>query len=198
MIAMFFTHVIVILVLRGAPEGAASILVADVALALVTVIFAAFAWHHVKPQLQTPGVSLPLYALVIAGSLVTVGCMLVWVGFIRELIGLPHIRLRELFGKNPPSFPVMVIFIAVFPAVFEELAFRGVMQGVMRTLSTKTAAIVVTAILFSLIHFQFLNLGLVVLAFYLGLLREWTGSLYPGMVAHFCHNFLALVSEEMM
>jgi sodium transport system permease protein len=86
--------------------------------------------------------------------------------------------------------------IAVWPAVVEELAFRGALLGAFRALLGDTAAVALTAGLFAVIHivpgyyrvpFTF------ALGAALGALRVRTGSIVPGIVAHAVLNATTVV-----
>ncbi len=96
----------------------------------------------------------------------------------------PVLELRQSIGLGWALF-----VFGLSPALFEELAFRGLLQGRLMALLGRTTGILVTAAAFALAHgvtvgFPFhLGLGL-----YLGYLRERSGSLYPGMLAHFAYN----------
>lgn len=86
--------------------------------------------------------------------------------------------------------------IALMPGVFEEIAFRGVLQGRMTHLFGLRAGILYTAVAFtfahgaslaSILHF---SIGL-----YLGWLRHRCGSLIPGMVLHALYNGSLVLTE---
>ena len=83
------------------------------------------------------------------------------------------------------------------PAIFEELASRGVIFGALERVLAVREAIMVSALLFMIIHLAVLSFPhLLVLGLVLGYLRVRTGSLYPGMVLHFTHNLLVVMSES--
>ena len=91
---------------------------------------------------------------------------------------------------------VILLSVAGLPAIFEELSFRGVLQPLL-TRATGSAfwGIALTAIVFSAIHFQFYGfLPRVLLGALFGWLAHRTGSLIPGMAAHFANNALAAVT----
>ena len=91
---------------------------------------------------------------------------------------------------------VILLSVAGLPAIFEELSFRGVLQPLL-TRATGSAfwGIALTAIVFSAIHFQFFGfLPRVLLGALFGWLAHRTGSLIPGMAAHFANNALAAVT----
>ena len=81
-------------------------------------------------------------------------------------------------------------------AIFEELSFRGVLQPLLiRATGSAFWGIALTAIVFSAIHFQFYGfLPRVLLGALFGWLAHRSGSLIPGMAAHFANNALAAVT----
>ena len=91
---------------------------------------------------------------------------------------------------------VILLSVAGLPAIFEELSFRGVLQPLLiRATGSAFWGIALTAIVFSAIHFQFYGfLPRVLLGALFGWLAHRSGSLIPGMAAHFANNALAAVT----
>jgi membrane protease YdiL (CAAX protease family) len=86
--------------------------------------------------------------------------------------------------------------VAVQPAIFEELAFRGVILAGVQHVLSPMESVVVSALMFMIIHLAVPSFPhLFVLGLALGWLRVHTGSLYPGMLLHFTHNLLCIVFE---
>ena len=87
-----------------------------------------------------------------------------------------------------------LIVIALLAAFSEELFFRGVLQKVLNENSrNKHVGVWVGAILFSAFHMQFYGfLPRMLMGAYLGYLFLWTGSLWPGILAHFMNNGMAV------
>jgi membrane protease YdiL (CAAX protease family) len=84
---------------------------------------------------------------------------------------------------------VAVACICVFPAVFEELGFRGFVQERLSGLAGKGIGWTMTSILFVSLHFTVVSAPyLFVMSLYLCWLRDRTRSLYPAMAAHLLHN----------
>jgi membrane protease YdiL (CAAX protease family) len=76
------------------------------------------------------------------------------------------------------------------------LAFRGIIQPTFLRVLGANETIVVTAMMFGILHLSVPSMPyLVLLGIVLGWLRQRTGSLYPCFVLHFCHNLLALLVE---
>lgn len=83
-----------------------------------------------------------------------------------------------------------ILFIALFTAIVEEFAFRGVLQNLLHELfRNRHIAVAVTALAFAFIHFQFYKLmPMLMLAFVLGYLYSWTGSIWLSVIVHFVYN----------
>lgn len=105
--------------------------------------------------------------------------------------------LISLFLKKETglSLSLILLSMAIIPALCEELLFRGLLQPLLvRVTGKKHLAIWVTAALFSFIHFQFYGfLPRMVLGALLGYLVIWTQSIWPAILAHFTNNALAVV-----
>ncbi|MEO6405287.1 MAG: CPBP family intramembrane glutamic endopeptidase [Ferruginibacter sp.] len=97
--------------------------------------------------------------------------------------------------KSWPEFLMAIVIMAFFPAMFEEMLFRGAMQNVLiRWWKNPMLAIVVTSILFSIIHFSiYLFLSRAVLGFVLGMLYYRTKNIWINIVAHFLNNLIAVI-----
>ena len=88
-----------------------------------------------------------------------------------------------------------LLVIALIPAVGEELTFRGVLQqGLMRRVKSPHVAIILSAAIFSFIHFQFYGfLPRMFLGILLGYMFYITGSLWTSIAMHFVNNGTAVV-----
>jgi sodium transport system permease protein len=102
--------------------------------------------------------------------------------------------------KQVPSLGVALLVFALMPAITEELAFRGyILTGLRRSYSEGTS-IVLSALLFGILHvlislFQQL-FGATLLGLVLGLIAFRTGSLWPGVLFHFINNALGVLTLE--
>ena len=84
--------------------------------------------------------------------------------------------------------------IALVPAVGEELFFRATIQQLFRSKMGAIAAIWLTALIFSFIHFQFYGfIPRMLLGALMGYLMVWSGSLWYPIVAHFVNNATVVV-----
>lgn len=106
--------------------------------------------------------------------------------------------LGYTFYFESTSYPLLysLIIIAVFPAIFEELAFRGFLFDNLKTISGVKPAIWGSAFLFALMHFSILSLlWIFPFGLFLGYLRERHKTLVYGIVAHFTHNATVTIIE---
>ena len=88
-----------------------------------------------------------------------------------------------------------IVVVALIPAVGEEMTFRGVLQQALtRKMKNPHVAIILSAAIFSFIHFQFYGfLPRLFLGLLLGYMFYITGSLWTGMLMHFLNNGTAVV-----
>jgi uncharacterized protein len=96
------------------------------------------------------------------------------------------------------AFPVMVMFysIALMPALFEELAFRGVMYNYVASFLDERLVVAVTAFLFAIMHLSLLSLvWLIPFGFLIGNLRRKYNTIWYGVVLHFTFNFTACIID---
>jgi membrane protease YdiL (CAAX protease family) len=93
------------------------------------------------------------------------------------------------------GMPLLLLVFSFCPGVFEELAFRGVLQGRLYPLMGRIQAILVCGAAFGAAHG--LQAGLpfqMGIGFYLAFLRDRSGSLLPGMLAHMLYNASIVVA----
>ena len=165
--------------------------------------------HLLKPQGLTfrdgfgltvvPGKEGRLAMAVVA--VVAAGLLGEWViGRIADPLNLSS-HWTEWFDADLVWAPVPVMaadlaeYVVIAP-VFEELAFRGLLFGVLRRRFQWMPAAAISAGIFALAH----GYGLIgfISVFWSGLLWAWiyerTGSLLPGMIAHAVNNLLVCLS----
>ena len=90
---------------------------------------------------------------------------------------------------------VNLLIIALIPAIGEELTFRGVLQqSLTKGLKNPHIAIILSAAIFSFIHFQFYGfLPRMFLGILLGYMFYISGSLWTSILMHFVNNGMAVV-----
>ncbi|MCL2648428.1 MAG: CPBP family intramembrane metalloprotease [Phycisphaerales bacterium] len=124
------------------------------------------------------------------------------VGVLIPLLGLNyvyHAMLQGLAGHDLSrlptdlSLPVAIVVFCAFPAVAEEIAFRGLVQYWLDISLAPAKALVLGSAMFAALHFSLLSFPyLFLVGVLLALVRRQTGSLYPGMLIHFLHNLVVI------
>lgn len=90
-------------------------------------------------------------------------------------------------------FMLNLVVMALLPALCEEMFFRGTVQRYMYPIIGTHAAVWITAILFSAIHFQFFGfIPRAVMGAILGYTYLYSRSLWVPIAAHFANNALVV------
>jgi membrane protease YdiL (CAAX protease family) len=125
-------------------------------------------------------------------------CTAVLVGYFAlfETAGVPMLQLTEEYTEAHWPAWSMFVLISGMPALFEELAFRGVIHCTLERVLSKHEALIIQAALFSIVHLSpVIFLSHFLMGFYFGWLRNQTRSLYPSMLAHACWNAYWVADE---
>ncbi len=103
---------------------------------------------------------------------------------------------RTSFAGTTPWEAVRALLIgAVVPAFAEEVLFRGLLQRSLEEVYPIRRAVIVTAMIFGILHFNPLSVvPLILIGAYLGFLAYYTQSLALPIVAHFLNNAIAIVA----
>jgi CAAX protease family protein len=111
------------------------------------------------------------------------------------ILGSPHQKdIAESFG----ALPVQIALIVVAAPISEEVCFRGMLFGGLRTRLPRLAAALISALVFGGLH---ATTGisavppLIFFGFLLALLYERTGSIVPGILLHMLNNSIALLGQ---
>lgn len=93
-----------------------------------------------------------------------------------------------------------IVIMAFFPALFEELFFRGALQQLFSKWWRKPIlAIIVSSLIFSLIHMSvYLFISRFVLGFALGMMYHITKNIWVNTIAHFLNNTIAVFQMYML
>jgi CAAX protease family protein len=96
--------------------------------------------------------------------------------------------------EKAPALLLNAIVIALFGPIVEELLFRGIGFFLLLPFG-QVAAIVITAITFSLTHGLAQGLPIFfIIGVGLALIRARTGSVYPSMLLHICFNGFGVIA----
>ncbi len=92
---------------------------------------------------------------------------------------------------------VLVFFLALVPALCEELFFRGYALSGLRGSVGNAGAVVIVALAFGMAHYSaYRMIPTTVLGLILGTLVVRYQSIWPAMIAHFLHNALSILATH--
>lgn len=138
----------------------------------------------------------PLFFIIAAIGVVFAGTLC------DEVVGILH-RWKPTFFKlgaieeisnlvtdsSPVWFVALALGLSVFPAVAEEVMFRGLLFRSFKKDMPTYFAVIYSAVLFGLVHLNWLQgTAAMLLGIYLGYICWLSGSIFPAMLAHFVNN----------
>jgi membrane protease YdiL (CAAX protease family) len=111
-------------------------------------------------------------------------------------MGVPMARATGEFTRAGWPLWSMLLLVSVMPGVFEELAFRGVIQSSLERVLNARDAWLIQAALFSVLHLSPLMFpSHFLMGLCLGYMRRLSRSIYPGILLHAGWNAIVLLKE---
>ena len=163
--------------------------------AVIVSVFAALRGRKIAFLFQIHPIGARGWMGILGVSAAFVVVMFFYFHFLAQL-GMPVLRATEtIVQAGWPAWTALVL-ISVMPAIFEELAFRGVIQSSLERVFNARDAWLIQAALFSLLHLSplvFPSHFAMGLAF--GWIRMRSRSLYPAMLLHGAWNALVVLQE---
>lgn len=169
-------------------------------IALPALIFAAFFTRNSAQTLmllRVPRASTSLMAVLLAFVLhplvFLLGHFVTWLYPISPEVAAELQSMQGLIAEAPSVWMILLV-LAVTPAICEELAFRGFILSGMRHLGHKWLAILVTSVLFGAAHSIIQqSLTACIVGMLLGYIAIQTGSLLPAILFHLVHNSMSVI-----
>jgi uncharacterized protein len=116
--------------------------------------------------------------------------------YLLEQAGIPFERITDEMQRHDYALWQLLVLYSLVPAVFEEIAFRGIIFDRLRQVLGEREGWLVQAALFSVMH---LSPVIFPTHFAIGLIFGWlrmrTGSLIPGMILHATWNAVIILLE---
>ncbi len=165
--------------------------------AAVTVAACAAGWRTLWPALADAGTA--WLAVGVLLGLGTFSVASVYTDGLSAALHLPVAGTANPWVDAGYGWAGAFAATALFPAVFEELAFRGYIMPRLARSMTGGEAVVVSGVLFAVLH---LNLSavpfLLPTGVALGWLRRRSGSVWPCILMHLAHNAAVLAAARWM
>ena len=167
-------------------------------IAIVVITWAALSWRDVLPAIRRIGSPTWLLLGVLLG-LSTFIVASIYGDLISYFLGVPPARISQPFRDAGYSWFTVVCMIAVFPAIFEELSFRGIIIPCLNRVLTTNETIIVSAMMFMILHLSVPKAPPLLLAgIIMGVLRFRSRSIWPGVLMHFTHNAMFIACDRWM
>jgi membrane protease YdiL (CAAX protease family) len=164
------------------------LILSTVAIAVTTCIVASIYWRSLAVQLKRVGFDSP-WAYAGLGLLAP----LLGLNYLYHVVFVQSLGHVDLLRTPQWSQWGLITVFCIFPAISEELAFRGLLQHWIQAALSPWRAVVVASALFAGMHFAPISFPYL---FMVGMLLGWTKwktqSLYPSMLIHFLHNLIVI------
>jgi membrane protease YdiL (CAAX protease family) len=164
----------------------------SIAITLTTGFFAAFHWKSLIPQFHRLGFNSRHAWIALALLFPALGLNFAWHKMITYIYPEATDSMDSLRQLHLSRLTMITLF-CIFPAITEEIAFRGLVQHWLVSAIPPMRAVLIASALFMALHFSVLSAPYLLLV---GMLLGWaklkTGSLYPSMLIHFLHNFIVI------
>lgn len=184
----------VMLYTRITDDGFTAFVVGTVVVTLITLRFALRHRESISEPLRTAGFSLRGYALILAASLPILALVTLYAHYLPRLFGVQVPGELDVFVGRSALWTILLVIVV--PPLEEELAFRGLIYGGLRRSLTVAETFLVSSFAFAMLHLSVPSLVThLPLGLYLCWLRHRSGSLWPGVFAHACHNLGVCILE---
>ena len=168
----------------------------DVTLAVMAITFVSLNWSRCSPLLKWHNFSagrLVGYCLLAVLASCAVGFAADW---INETLFSKRESYTLFFASYKHPILLCIIFTAIAPAIFEELAFRVFLLGKLLVVLEKNQAVFLSAFMFGIMHMSFISLiWLIPFGLWVGFIRIRQNTMWYGSCIHFCFNFTVCISE---
>jgi uncharacterized protein len=157
----------------------------------ITCVYGAMNFGTLWPQLKNHGIGMP----ALLGLLSLIPLLFINYHYHQWFMGLtdnmksPSDAMREYNLDHA----TLIFGMCVFPAITEEIAFRGLLQNWLTCALPARKALIVASALFTAMHFSVVSAPyLFMVGMVLGWMNQRNKSLYPSMLVHFLHNFIVV------
>ncbi len=177
-------------------RGIIPLLIVDGVLSTFTLVYVVLFWAEIKKLFKWKSFS-PVKVISYASAAVIAATVVNYaVKWLNKTIFDTDLYYYSAFRDLKYAKLATILMVALQPAIFEELAFRGVMQEGLNKVTDTKQAIFISAFLFTILHMSFISFfWLMPFALWLGYVRMKEKTIWYGMIIHFCFNTTACFLE---
>ena len=174
-------------------EGMVAITIIDT---IIVLAFSALFFRQLKPLFSFENVRPKLVAMIVTCAIGGAVVVSVVADLINISISEDVFYSTYLFEDTNHPLLFAILFIAVHPAIFEEIAFVDSCTIMYHDWQRHQNAIYITGFVFGIIHLAIISmLWLVPIGIIFAWLRWKYNTLWYGMIGHFVYNFCITVIE---
>ncbi len=163
---------------------------------IVIAVWAIICWRDTLPAIRQIGSINWLVTGVVFG-LGTFIFASIYGDLLSFFTGMPSPKMSAPFLKEGWSWIMILGLTALFPAIFEELAFRGVILPRLGRVLSEKETIAVSGMMFMILHLSVPSAPhLLLMGIAVGFVRMRSKSLWPCVLMHFTHNAMCIAFER--
>ncbi len=172
-------------------------LLIDVLFAAIIFVFYFIDFKTINKLLSLKGLKKFLLIKILVGAPLFAIIVSYLAGFLNQSIfDKSQLRYYEQFIDSPAPITLSIISIALIPAIFEEIAFRGILFNHLTKVSRLKSTILISSILFTILHLSLLSaLWIFPIGLLFGYFRAKYRSLWYGILGHFMYNGSIVIIE---
>jgi membrane protease YdiL (CAAX protease family) len=163
------------------------------------IIWSTFPAYKIKEILKFKFKLKPIHIILYVGGVVLFFAFALGLVKLLQLwLELPKTSMtKSLMERGGYSFAAVILMVCVQPALIEELAFRGIVYKALDNALKPRETILISAFLFAMLHLSLVSMfHLMLLGLFFGYIRYKTKSIWPSVLAHFLHNFGAVIVDK--
>ena len=168
----------------------------EIALAFITIYYAYKNKESIGPILRFNNFKWGIAALVIT---VALSFSIVVNLAVREMnvsLFQSDTNYFDFYKIYVAPIPIMIYSIALMPAIFEEIAFRGILFNYLSTFLDDKLVVMVTGFVFAAMHLSTLSLiWLIPFGILLGIMRNKYSTIWYGVIFHFVFNLTSCLID---
>jgi len=168
----------------------------EILLALVTIYFVRINRQALKPALKFKTFSFAVTGAVVLFAAVFAFVVNISMSKLNVSLFKTDNNLYDVYDMYQLPVLVMIYSVAVMPAIFEELAFRGVLYKYLESFLDERLVVMITGFAFAAMHLSFISLvWLIPMGIVLGALRKKYHTIWYGVIFHFIFNLTACLMD---
>jgi membrane protease YdiL (CAAX protease family) len=169
---------------------------AELFLAIITLLYTVANFRSIKPLLRFRNFTfVRLTGCVLLAAIASVIINIIVSKLNISFFGTDAGYYSRYSVYSMPAL-VMIYSIAINPAIFEELAFRGVIYNCLEKFLDERLVVIVTGFMFAIVHLSLISLfWLVPFGILVGAMRKRFGTIWYGIIFHFIFNLIAVLFD---